>query len=532
MTNFKQMQLKIAKWEDRAQRPGPCSVAKRAVPEWLQPSLENQGLVFDPAGQVLSATGCGSMQIPIGEGGPAWSMPADPANGPARTPSPSSGRGWKYEPLASAQKFHALGTRYRGFSGPIGSGKSYAFAYEALFQAYLNLGLMGLIGAPTYPMLRDTTQRTFFEILEREQIGFAERKTENAIVLSDNGSYIAFRSLDNFERLRGTNLAWFGVDELTYAKPEAWSRLEGRLRDSRAYRRCGFAAWTPKGFDHVWEKFIDQPGPDYAAVQALPRENPYVTETGFYDFLERSYERRLYEQEVEGKYLSIHSGTVYYAFEAAHNVQRLTYNPREPLCWALDFNVDPMCSVICQIEDRTTHADMMMGYKNVRLNVLDEIVLPDSNLGEVCNEFARRARDLVGLRRIEVRIYGDPAGSARSHAGNSDWEIVRQILNREGIDYSMHVASSHAAVKDRVNAVNSMLHATDGVRRLLLDTGCNELRKDLQQVVWKADAAGNLTNDIDKSDRRRTHISDALGYLVEEEFGLKGFAGFRPERIF
>ena len=38
----------------------------------------------------------------------------------------------------------------------------------------------------------------------------------------------------------------------------------------------GFAAWTPKGFDGVWERFIDRPGPDYAAVQATPRENHYV----------------------------------------------------------------------------------------------------------------------------------------------------------------------------------------------------------------------------------------------------------------
>lgn len=72
----------------------------------------------------------------------------------------------------------------------------------------------------------------------------------------------------------------------------------------------------------------------------------------------------------------------------------------------------------------------------------------------------------------------------------------------------------------------------EGERRLFLDPGCNELRKDLQQVVWKADVAGNITGDIDKSDKRRTHVSDALGYLAEEEFGLKGFAGFRQDRIF
>src|SRR5260370_32088655 len=102
----------------------------------------------------------------------------------SRTPIP--GRPWKYQPLPSAQKFHKLGARYKGFSGPIGSGKSYAFAYEALFNAYLNPGLMGLVGAPTYPMLRDATQRTLFEILEMEQIRHTHRKAENAIVLTDN----------------------------------------------------------------------------------------------------------------------------------------------------------------------------------------------------------------------------------------------------------------------------------------------------------------------------------------------------------
>ena len=42
-----------------------------------------------------------------------------------------------------------------------------------------------------------------------------------------------------FERLRGTNLAWFGLDELTYTPEEAWLRLEGRLRDPR---QRGYAA--------------------------------------------------------------------------------------------------------------------------------------------------------------------------------------------------------------------------------------------------------------------------------------------------
>ena len=69
-------------------------------------------------------------------------------------------------------------------------------------------------------------------------------------------SKILFRAVDEFERLRGTNLAWFGVDELTYTPEEAWLRLEGRLRDPKAIRLCGFGVWTPKGYDWVYRKFV------------------------------------------------------------------------------------------------------------------------------------------------------------------------------------------------------------------------------------------------------------------------------------
>jgi hypothetical protein len=46
-----------------------------------------------------------------------------------------------------------------------------------------------------------------------------------------------------------------------------------------------------------------------------------------------------------------------------------------------------------------------------------------------------------------------------------------------------------------------------------VDPGCKELIKDLEQVCFKADS-----NQIDKDrDRLRTHLSDALGYLLWQE---------------
>ena len=66
--------------------------------------------------------------------------------------------------------------------------------------------------------------------------------------MKDTGSRIYFRAVDDFERLRGTNLAWFGLDELTYTAEEAWLRLEGRLRDPRASRLVRIRGLDAEGF--------------------------------------------------------------------------------------------------------------------------------------------------------------------------------------------------------------------------------------------------------------------------------------------
>jgi hypothetical protein len=71
-------------------------------------------------------------------------------------------RGIEYHPLPSQRRFHDSKARFKGFSGPIGSGKSQALCQEALKLAYLNSGRTGLLGAPTYEVpLPDGLRRSF-----------------------------------------------------------------------------------------------------------------------------------------------------------------------------------------------------------------------------------------------------------------------------------------------------------------------------------------------------------------------------------
>jgi len=61
-------------------------------------------------------------------------------------------RGIIYDALPSQKAFHASDARFKGFSGPIGCGKSQALCQEAIRLSYLNPGRQGLIGAPTYEL--------------------------------------------------------------------------------------------------------------------------------------------------------------------------------------------------------------------------------------------------------------------------------------------------------------------------------------------------------------------------------------------
>jgi hypothetical protein len=54
-------------------------------------------------------------------------------------------RGIAYSPLVSQKKFLDSTARFKGFSGPIGSGKSQALCQEALKLTYLNPGRTGLL---------------------------------------------------------------------------------------------------------------------------------------------------------------------------------------------------------------------------------------------------------------------------------------------------------------------------------------------------------------------------------------------------
>lgn len=418
-----------------------------------------------------------------------------------------------YAPLPSQREFHNSKARFKGFSGPIGCGKSQALCHEAIRLSYLNPGRLGLLGAPTYPMLRDATQASLLEILYANRIPYEHNKAENTLLMKDTRSKILFRSVEDFERLRGTNLAWFGLDELTYTQEDSWLRLEGRLRDPKASRLCGFAVWTPKGFDWVYKRFISNKVQGYDVIQAPAFENRHLLGKveNYYELLAKSYDETFYNQEVLGLYLSMDGGRVYSAFRRNEHVAELKVDPNAPLMWALDFNVDPMSSLVVQL----THD---------KVRVMDEIVLRHGTTQQACEEFFRR----FPRHGAEVVIFGDASGFHQQTTGASDYEMIKEYFEtHSNTRVTYRVPRSNPIVRERINLTNKTLRSASGHTGLIVDPRCTELIKDFEQVCYKAN-----TNVIDKDrDRLRTHLSDALGYLLWQERAPVETVGERRGRI-
>ncbi len=185
------------------------------------------------------------------------------------------------------------------FAGGIGSGKSFILCYDMLRRA--RRGGLYMVIAPTFPMLRDATMRSFFDVTERAGVPVLFNRSEHRATLPKTGAEILFRSADDPERLRGPNLSGVGMDEASLMAREAYEISIGRLRQGG---EVGFlrAAMTPKGRHHWTYQVFAGGRPDTALVRCRTSDNPFLPEA-FADTIRRQYPDVMARQELEGEFI-------------------------------------------------------------------------------------------------------------------------------------------------------------------------------------------------------------------------------------
>lgn len=217
---------------------------------------------------------------------------------------------------AKQGQFVGLSAHEAAFIGGIGSGKSHAGCVRGLMAALGMVGRhavrtpnLGVVTAPTYPMLRDATLRTFLDLADAQGLVQQFNKSDMAVTLS-NGSEVLFRSTETPDRLRGPSITWWFGDEAAMYLLRVWEVMVGRLRQ---YGRRGFAwlATTPRGRNWVYQLFVTDAGAR-RMIHATSRENVFLDES-ILEAWENTYSGDFAAQELGGEFVAF-EGLIYPEF--------------------------------------------------------------------------------------------------------------------------------------------------------------------------------------------------------------------------
>lgn len=437
--------------------------------------------------------------------------------------------------------------------GGFASGKSFICAHWLLNRCLQYPAGTHVIVAKDLPQAKRGPIATLRGVMESRNVDYAYNASTGEITLN-NGCRIKALSVQNYLAFRALEADSIWADEAADWGPSAeiaFTRyLAPRLRPSpggKKYLKHGMKpqmriSSNPSALGSWLHELIVKK--NYCKCWNVSlRDNHLMPELDTYiDRQERSLSPDLWPFLIDGNWGSTTTGTVYKGFNRQLAIQDPTQfglppmarDLRKPLLWSLDFNVGLMCSVVLQshpqqrIVDRKAFQDLrglpvtplaessrlaVDGFQHNLMYVIDELRIPNSGTPDVLDEFLLRYGDHA--RQAGVILYGDASGGGKAQqisaqsAARSNWAILVQGLQREGIKVQFRVPKANPSVLDRVNETKAQIKTKDGRGLFIDEAKAPYLLTDLESVRWKEG-----TNDIDKDDDKMTHLSDALGYVL------------------
>ena len=392
-------------------------------------------------------------------------------------------------PLSKAQDTVAKDpTRFRVVIAGRRFGKTHLAIRELCFHAK-EPGKEVWYVAPSYKMAKNIVWRKLKNKLQDLNWIKKHNETELTIQLI-NGSTIALKGADNYDSLRGVGLDFIVLDEFADIAPDAfYETLRPTLSDKQG--RALFIG-TPKGIGNwayeIYQNALDNENWRSYTFTTIDGGNVPAEEI---EQAKRDLDERTFRQEYLATFETF-TGRIYYAFDRQANIRKYIDSLPDTVYVGMDFNIDPMSAVVAQRSGDTLH-------------IIDEVRMFSSNTQEVVDELKQR------FPKQKIWVYPDPAGNQRRSSAGGATDIT--ILRNAG--FVVKVPNSHTPVRDRINAVNSRLCDTIGIRRMFIDPKCKYTIEGLERQTYKE---GSSQPDKESG---YDHMNDALGYMTDYLFPVR-----------
>ena len=320
------------------------------------------------------------------------------------------------------------------------------------------------------------------------------------IIKTRFGSELHVVGLDVPHRIEGNQWCGGVLDECADQRPKvfdltvrpALTAFRGWCARSGVPKRFGIGAEDfNKAFDLAAEN--KNRDPDMEAYHWLSET---VVDPEELERIKASLDERDYNEQYRASREQA-SGACFHAFDEPSNVSLLAeYDHTRPIVVGSDFNVDPMCWVLCHREAN-------------KLIVFGEIFLRGTNTQETLDTlYAKHGHHKAGFE-----FFGDASSRARKTAASATDYV--QIYNDDRFaNKQVYYSNSNPPIVDRLAACNSMLRNAKGEHRVIINPRCVRLIADLKHRAFKA----GTSEPNDKGDLG--HMSDAFGYIIVKVFPL------------
>jgi phage terminase large subunit len=358
----------------------------------------------------------------------------------------------------------------------VGSGKTYSICLRALKLIQEHPGIFGLIGAQTYPLLRDTTLREFINICPTGIIK-SYNKTEQHFIFHTHkpGVYseIIFRAFDDPNKLKSLNLGFAGIEEMTDTTEDIFKMLRTRMRQLDM-PGCIFGATNPGNFGNwVYKNFIESPIENSEIIYSVSADNVFLPKEYLFDLKEiKKSNPQYYERMVMGKWGALEG--LIYNHPMDNRVDKLpSKNKIDRWIAGLDFGFNHPTALI------------IAGVREDIYYIYDEMYERNLTSMEIV--------EIVKSKMIEYDIDIIYCDSARP-------EIIED-LRREGIP-------AEPAIKDVFDGIMYVGGLINN-NKVIINNDCKYLLRELDSYIW--DAKNTLKEVPIKAN---DDAADALRYML------------------
>lgn len=403
-------------------------------------------------------------------------------------------------------QFLAAHKKFNAFVGGYRSGKTFVGCVRLWMLAMQYPGIKLGYFAPTYPMISDIFYSTIAEVGEMlgDEWGVnlavdinVSRKEVKLFVDDVEYSMVKCRAMEHAHRIVGFDINHAQIDEIDTMKMNkadaAWKKIIARMssvREDYPVNTVDFTT-TPEGFNFVHKLFVVdlQERPEiaefYSLTKASTRQNAKNLPSDYIPSLYNTYPSQLVDAYVDGEFVNLTSGTVYYAYKRQKCRSHEAIQPKETLYIGQDFNVGKMASTVYVQRGKVWHAVA---------ELVDLFDTPD-----VIRVIQERWKN-TGHKIV---MYPDASGKNRKSNQASTSDIA--MLQQAGFD--VRVNASNPAVKDRVLATNKALES--GLL-MVNDHACPHTARGLEQQAYDKNGEPDKGSGVD-------HQNDATTYPVAHE---------------